>query len=470
MAAPWDRRSLAEQQRVQGLALQTWLPSAVDFTSHWSQVAHALGVESDQLTGLDDLKRFPTSRERELVAAAGPGAAGIVMRPTEDQVKAVASTGTLFDIAGAIRGGGRAALRRKVLEEYKPVHVHQRDVDAIAVAYSRRDLDRLHLAGQRAATVLGLDEDDYLVSAVPAGPQLDFWGTYHLGLGSSMLTLHPRGAADGLEAVVAAFALAPTTAVAVRAWEAVELAELLADEEDAVCARVRTVVLVGGVPDDEEREVVAEAWRAAGAHRDVAVLGLWAPSSARALWAEQRENPGSLVTYPDLELVEVVDPLTGLAIDGPGDLVVSSIGWTGSALVRYQTGVWVEGIDHTPDPVTGRTAPRIVGVPWVDTWQPTIATEEGGLRRIDLRAVAATVAGLSTVANWIVELRPPTTRIKHDRVVLEVGGDVSEDDLQALADRLPDAMGAEPTTIKVASSSHVAARVGEAGSVFVDLR
>ncbi len=468
MAAPWDRRSPAELTRVQGVALQKWLPSVVDFTSHWGAVASRLGVESDQLGTREDLLRFPTSRERELLAVAGPGAAGVVLRPSEDQVKAVASTGTLFGIAGAIRNGGKDALRRAVLEEYKPVHVHRRDVQGLAVAYSRRDLDVLHRTGQRAATILGLTEDDYLVSAIPAGPNLTFWGTYHLGLGSSMLALHPRGHGDGLGPVVESFDLAPTTAVAVLPDEAVELAEELA-AADATVSRVRTIVLLGPVPTDEFRAEVAEAWRAAGAASDLAVLALWAPPESRSLWAEQREHPGSLVTYPDLEVIEVVDPLTGLVTDGPGDLVLSSIGWAGTALVRFQTGCWVGGIATEVDEATGRTAPRILSEQVPDTWQPTLATVDGSVR-VDLRGIAATVGSIGSISNWIVELRKPTSRIKHDRLVLEIGGDVPDEDLARLSDALPTALGVEPTMVKVVAPAQVAARIAETGSVFVDLR
>ncbi len=468
MAAPWDRRSPAEQQRVQGLAMARWLPSAASFSGHWMAVANELGVDPDVLRRRQDLQRFPTTRERELIVAGGPGAPGLVMRPTSEQVKAIATTETLFGLVGSLRRGGQAALRRRVLEEYKPIHIHRRGPDGIGVAYSRRDLDRLHLAGARTASVLGLDEDDYLVSAIGAGPTLAFWGTYHLGLGASMLALHPRGGGDGLGVVVDAFGLAPTTCVVVEAHEAVELARMLA-QADVTVSRVATVVMIGPVPQEEQRELVAEEWRLAGARSDVAVLAAWAPAEGRNLWAEQRENPGSLVTQPDLELVEVVDPLTGMVTDGPGDLTISSIGWTGTALVRYQTGTWVGGLDETPDPVTGRTAPRILADQVEDAWQPTILGAEGDLR-IDLRGVAATVAGVSSVRNWIVEIRKPTTRVRHDRVIVDLGGEVSEDDLAAVTRALPDAIGVEPENVRVVSEDQIAARQGEAGSVFVDLR
>lgn len=469
MAAPWDRRSPAEQARVQGLAAARWLPSVVRFSGHWSKVAAQLHLEAEALKGVSDVQAFPTSRERELISQVGPGAPGLVLRPTEEQIKGVATTSTLMSIAGALRKGGQGAMRRALLEEYKPVHVHRRDDDGIAVASSRRDLDRMHLAGARAASVMGLDDGDYLVSAVPAGPTLAFWGTYHLGLGASMLALHPRGHQDGLDAVVASFQLQPTTVIVVPVEEAVDLALLLGAEEARI-SRVATVVVLGPVPDDQTRSDIAEAYAAAGAPADVAVLAMWGPPDARCLWAEQRAHPGALVTYPDLDLVEVVDPLTGLVTDGAGDLTISSIGWTGTAMVRYQTGSWVGGLDDTIDEVTGRTMMRLVGGQQEDAWSPTVTTADGP-RRIDLRGVAAVVGPHPSVQTWLFEMRGATQRIRNDRLVLELGGDVADQQLAAIEAALPDALGIDGATIKVsANPNKIAARVDEAQSHFVDLR
>lgn len=470
MAAPWDRRSPAEQTRVQNLATSRWLPSIVKFTSHWGRVAQALHLDPEELGTVKDIDRFPTSRERELLSGSGAGAPSLVMRPSEEQVKAVATTSTLMSISSALRRNGQEGMRRAILEEYKPVHVHQRDRDGIAIAYSRRDLDRLHLTGARAAAVLGLDDADYLVSAVPLGPTLDAWGAHHLGLGASMLTLQPRGHGDGLDAVVDAFRLLPTTAILVRQAEAIELAALLA-EAGATISRVATVVVLGPVPDAAVREEIAEAYRAAGAPRDVAVLAMWAPPDARALWAEQRQNPGSLVTHPDLDLLEVVDPLTGLPTNGAGDLTISTIGWTGTALVRYQTGSWVGGLSEEADPVTGRTVPRIVGGQVEDAWSPQVTLAADEVTRLDLRGVAATVGAQTSVATWLFEMRGPTQRIKRDRLVLELGGDVAESALATITNSLPDSLGTDAVQVKVtADASKIAARVDEAGSHFIDLR
>ena len=66
--------------------------------------------------------------------------------------------------------------------------------------------------------------------------------------------------------------------------------------------------------------------RARNAGADVAVRHLWGPADGRALWAECDEGSG-LHTYPDLEVLEVLDPITGEPTEVDGDLTVTTSGW-----------------------------------------------------------------------------------------------------------------------------------------------
>ncbi|MBW3621404.1 MAG: hypothetical protein KY461_14260 [Actinobacteria bacterium] len=470
MTAPWDRRRRSEQARVEELVLGPWLPAAVGFSSTWSQRVRDAGLSTRSLRSREDLALLAPTREVDLLRDSGPGAPGLLMRPTEDQIKAHATRSTLMDIARSIRREGRSGQRRAVLTEYKPIHVHRGGVDAdLAIAYSRRDLDRLHRAGARAAAVLGLDDTDYLVSAVPAGPTLEWWGVYHLGLGSSMLALHPRGAGDPLARAIASFRLLPVTAVAVLAGEAVELAATITESAEVSCDRVDTVVVVGPPPDAERRAAIADAWRAAGANRDVRVRALWAPSEARAMWAECAEGGTGLHTYPDMEVLEIIDPQTGATSPSDGDLTYTSAGWHGSALLRYQTGAYVEGLSDDACPACGRTVPRILGEPLPAAWQPAITTEAGG-ERADLRGAAVVLAGDPAVEVWRIEASPTAPRRRTHRVLVEVAGRLAQEDADGLARRLRAAVGTETLEVElIADPVVVERRVEELGSVFADL-
>lgn len=470
MTAPWDRRSPAEQERIEGLVLEQWLPAVVDMSATWSDLVEDQGLTPRDLRDRAGLARLRPVRELDLLRASGTGGPGLLMRPTEEQVKAHASTSSLWDIARSIRRDARAGKRRAVLTEYKPIHVHRGGADDdLAIAYSRRDLDRFHRAGARAASVLGLDDSDYLVSAVPAGPRLDWWGVYHLALGASILALHPRGAGDDLGRCLASFRLLPVTTVAVATDEAVELAALALEDEAVGVDRVDTVIVVGPPPSEEVRAEITEAWRAAGATRDVRVRALWAPSEARALWAECAEGATGLHTYPDLEVLEVLDPLTGHPSDADGDLVTTSAGWHGTALLRYQTGTYVGGLDTEACPACGRTVPRVVGDVLPRAWQPATRASAGA-ERVDMRGVPAVLAGAQGVEAWRVEVGPKTARSRTDRVLVEVAGSVDADAAERLRERLEASTGASVVDLQVVADPLLVQRhVEEAGSVFADL-
>lgn len=472
MVAPWDRRSRAEQQRVTNLLLESWLPQAVTYAPHWAAVVEELGLTRDALERRRDLGRLPASRQADVATAGGPGAPDLVMRPSEAQVQALSKTSTLMRIAGAIRSEGAAGKRRTLLEEFKPIQVHRGGVnDQFAIASSRTDLDRMHRVGARAASVLGLSDHDYLVSMLPPDPRLAWWGLYHLALGSSMLAVHPRerGGDRDEDADLQAFGLVPVTVVAVPLDEAVELAGTLRDGEVEL-ARVHTVITVGPPPDDEHRTTIADAWRDAGAAGDVRVRALWGPSEGRALWAECAEGTTGLHTYPDLEVLEVLDPITGEVTGIDGDLTLTTAGWHGTTLLRYRTGAWVDALRTDPCEACGRTVPRIAPDVVPEAWQPEV--EVGDLLvRLDLRGVAAELATTPGARTWRTELRAPRAGPGDDRLIVEIAGNVSRRDEQVLADRIERGCGVRPAEIRVvADAEAVDATADELGTVFADLR
>ncbi|MDP8960321.1 MAG: hypothetical protein M3N32_01645 [Actinomycetota bacterium] len=474
MNRPWDRRSPRQQHRVQSLVLGQWIPAAAAFSPFWGAYFAAARVDPETVTSPERLRQLPPLRERDILDADGYGSPALLLRPSEDQVKSRASLATLWRIARGMRGGGTAAKRLALLREYKPVHLHPSGRDGgLTIAYSRSDLDRLHRLGARAAGVLGLDHTDYLVSAVPPDGTLAFWGVYHLALGASLLALHPRGTGQGLGVVAPAFRLVPATAVAVRTEEAIPLGETLA-RRIVDLERVRTVVLVGPPPAPAERDRIAEAWRAAGAAPEARVAALWAPPGARALWAECVEGvaggagPG-LHTYPDLEVVELLDPATGRPVSAGGDLTYTSAGWNGTALIRYQTGDYAAGLLADPCPACGRTVPRVQPEIAPGAWEPELRGD-GHPVRVDLRGAAAALTADPAVEAWLVEVRGPTKRRPGDEYVVMLAGQLDSNRLVDLDRHLTTAVGRPPLQLIVEDRALVEADITDVGGVFIDAR
>ena len=464
VVAPWDRRSASEQARVETLVLARWLPGAVA-TARFHAARYG-DVDDRSLTDRAHLRRLAPTRELDLRADA-PAGASSVLRPTVAQVKASADGATLARIARAMGREGPSGGRDAILHEYRPIQLHRAGPDgALHIASSRTDLDRMHRTGARAAAVLGLTDTDVVVSAVPAGPTLDHLGTVHLAAGAGLTAMHARGSGDGLDVVAAAFTSLPVSVVVVPADEARSLAEVLgASAVDT--GDLRMVVLLGPPPVDRDRAAVVAAFAALGV--DAQVRALWGPSAGRVLYAECADGSG-LHTYPDLEVLELVDPMTGTPVAGPGDLTVTSAGWHGTALVRFQTGTWVDAIDPSPCASCRRTVPRLIGQVVPAAWERRIATSTG-TRHVDLRGVAAVVATLPGATSWRAELRRPREPDAGDRLIVEIGGPRTQLDPDAVLARVVAATGAETAEVAVGlTDDEVQAGVDAAGGVLADRR
>jgi hypothetical protein len=196
---------------------------------------------------------------------------------------------------------------------------------------------------------------------------------------------------------------------------------------------------------------------------------VWGPPAGRVLWAECATGSG-LHTYPDLELLEVVDPYLGQVTAGDGDLTVTTIGWHGSVLLRFQTGTWVDPLATDPCPACGRTVPRLVGDLVPSAWELAGTAEDGGACTIDLRGAAAVLSTVPGVAAWRCELRGPEGRGVGDRLVVELAGSVPADQLTRMHGRLTAATGVTPEVRAGADAASVERRIAELGGVFVDLR
>jgi hypothetical protein len=449
------------------LALARWLPLATSAAPLWARRAAADGLDPRELTTLDALAGLPPVRELDLLVD-DPGAAAAVVRPTEDHVKAFGGGDLVGRVVGGIRREGADGKRRVILQEYQPVDLRRAGAGReVVVASSRSDLDRLNRVGARAADVLGLTDRDVLLGAVPMGSTLPAAHATHLAQGASITALHARGHGDDLTEVVAAAGLLPATVLLVPLEDALGLARTLADERVAL-PRLRRVVTYGPPLDEELRAELAAAYAPVSARADVRAV--WGPPFGRTLWAECEEGDHGLHTSPDLEVLEVVDPMTGQVTDGDGDLTLTSLDWHGTALVRLRTGTWVDPLRTEPCPGCGRTVPRLVGdvAPWA--WQLPMRDDDGRQPHVDLRGVPTVLEGLDGVTAWRAEVRGPDERVPRDRLLVEVAGDLGRAQRTGLEERLGAACGIPVHLTVGVHHDEVRRTVDELGGVFADLR
>lgn len=466
--ASWDRSAPEQRDPARDRLLARWLNGEVaPFSAFWGERLAGRDVRA-----VSDLSGLEAVEEAVVAGAGGPGNPALLVLPSEDGFKRNASRAELFAAAREAASGGQSGRRNVLFRRYKPVHVHEAGLAVVvAVAYTRTDLDRLHLAGARLVEVLGLGADDRLVNAVPAGPSIGFWGLYHAALAARMTALHPRQPGEAAAASVArATAILPPTVLAAPVDEAEALlAELL--ERGIRLPDLRTVLTVGPPPSTARREAIAAAAAAAGPAGPVRVQAVWAPAASRVLWGECRprtadphEAAYGLHTYPDMEVVHVRDlwRRTDARPGAGGEVVLTSLGWRGTALVRFATGAWTGGLVDVPCPNCRRTVPRLAPHAVENAWQPRVTAGDGRSLRVDLRR-ATTVLDAATLSR--LGVRDWSLRAVDGKLVL--GLDVDRGRSEAVADlarAIGRAVGGLPSVRVGVGVAGLRPRLGEGGS------
>ena len=402
MAASWDRRPAAQLTKAREAAVRTQVVDAVaPFSPFWRGRLKALGKSASSVASLSGLAGLPAAGERDLCPDGDPaGAAGLVLQAGESGY-ALHAEGPQLRRALTRRLAAPGSYRALVENDTRPTsYVWAGLALRYPLASTRSDLDVVARAGARLWQVLGLTRADVVVSALPTLPTAQAQALQLGALGAGSPLLAPGGRTD---AVVGALALVPATVLVVPATGGAALLRAL-DAADAPLSTVRTV-LVAGAPYEDERAELREVLDDAGLDKAV-LLAVHVPDGHRLMWGECRSSGGTtgLHTYPDLEVVDVVDPETGERATGSGvrEVVVTQLGMRGSALLRWRTGDLADAVAESACPSCGRTVPRVVGARRA-ALVPDLELRSG-TRAVDLRAVASAVGGRTDVRDWRVVL------------------------------------------------------------------
>jgi hypothetical protein len=318
----------------------------------WSRLDRArldrAGLGARGLRGVEDLRRLPPV----VLGDLGDGATA-TLRPAPDRMRVRGPAGLRARWWWGDLTGRRARLVAEDLDpRFKPVLWLRQG--QLLVGCTLADLDRLADVGRRWLAAAGIRADDRLVLLGGLADDLGPWQTW-LGCragGVASTVLRSAGDGSGIDDALARelASMAPTAVAGTTA-------DLLALAGAGEPVRgLRTVLVPGELPDPRDRALLMTLGEDPSR---VAVCGAWAPDGVRALWGECRG--GHLHTWPDTEVVEVLDPLTHAPVPAgaDGELVWTPIGWRGTAALRLATGTFGRLEPGGPCPACRRTTPRL---------------------------------------------------------------------------------------------------------------
>jgi phenylacetate-coenzyme A ligase PaaK-like adenylate-forming protein len=390
VATAWDRHSERSVVSLQNELLREQIRDSIaPFSPLWRRRFAELDRKPASIKTLADLASLPAMGERDVSPSGDPvGMSALVLQANEAGYTLHAS-GPEVRRALRLRVTRRDAYRRIIDGDTRSTsYVFSGLGFRYPLASTRRDLDAIARAGARLWAVLGLTRNDVLVSAVPTGATTEHVALEYAAIAAGAPALFPG---DDPASLAAAVRLAPPTVLALPSGSAAQVLAGLSE-----LASVKTLLLVGA-PTDHERIAAAHGLFRAGGPSDAVILAVHAPAGARVLWGECLQSGGStgLHTYPDLDVVQVIDADTGDATAAAGELVLTQLGLRGSALMRWRTGDVVSSVTTTNCPSCGRSVPRVEG-----TRRGALVTRFESGRALDLRSIAGVMSGRPDIADW----------------------------------------------------------------------
>ncbi len=363
----WQRLPEAAVRELQADKLRRWLRDTVlPFSAHYRELFRRLGLTADGFRSLDDLRRLPFTSKADLLNTPDNPAKvrDFLLVPDRNVLSRRPST-----ILRALLHG-KESVAAGFEAEFRPILLTSttgRSADPVPFLYTNHDLANLQLAGERVFGVCGARREDKLLNMFPYAPHLAFWLTHYGSTSFGVFTASTGGGkVMGTEGQLRFLRkIRPDVLIGMPTFVYHVLHQ--AAEEGIRCENLRRVVLGGEKVPDGMRVKLRNLAIEIGAH-ELDVVTTYGFTEAKMAWAEcpvPVDEPSSgYHLYPDLGLVEVVDPKTGEPVPNgqPGEIVFTPLDARGTVVPRYRTGDYIDGgLTYEACPHCGRQVPRLFG-------------------------------------------------------------------------------------------------------------
>jgi len=354
-----------EIREMQDRKLRAFICNQVSiYSPYYSNIMKKQDIDPYKIKGIDDLKYLPFTYKWDIAPnAENPQRhKDFVIRPDEEVSEKYGH------YAKMSMSTGKELIEQKIYD-YKPVHIHfttGRTALPTPFVYTKRDVENLRESSCRLLDVFEVCGDDVTVNCFPFAPHLAFWTVYFAADTLNSPVFHSGGGKIvGTSKLMDAFEfLHPSVAVFIPGYCYYFLREAVKQKRDF--SSIKKIFFGGERVPPGLKEKIKELLKQLGAE-DVMVLAVYGLTESKVGWGEcpSHEKYHGYHLYPDLEVIEIVDPESGepLGEGEDGEIVYTSLDWRGTCVVRYRTGdIARGGISYEPCPNCGRTVPRISSV------------------------------------------------------------------------------------------------------------
>lgn len=341
----------------QGDLLQRYLTqSVIPFSKHYAPLAHDLS----RVRTVTDLRHLPFTTKRDVQE----NPRDFILIPDKKILARRPST-----ILRAL-WQGRAAVEKSFEHEFRPsfmTFTTGRSAQPLPFLYTAHDIEHLQDAGNRIMQICDAKRDMKMLNMFPYAPHLAFWLSHYAGAEFGVLMVSSGGGkVAGTEGNLRLIQkLAPDVLIGMPTF--IYHVLQAAVTRNLRCPQISKIILGGEkAPSGMRRKLRTLATQLGAGHVDV--LMTYGFTEAKMAWPEcpypDGEASGGFHLYPDLGIIEIVDPKTGEPVgEGrPGEIVFTPLDARGTVVLRYRTGDLIEGgLVYEPCPHCGRRLPRLVG-------------------------------------------------------------------------------------------------------------
>jgi len=341
----------------QGALLRRYLErTVIPFSGHYA----SLGDDLRRVHCVEDLRHLPFTSKRDVQ----DNPRDFILIPDRKVLARRPST-----LLRAVLHG-RKAVEESFEREFRPsfmTFTTGRSAQPLAFLYTNHDLRNLQDAGGRIMRICEAKREMKMLNMFPYAPHLAFWLSHYAGTEFGVLMVSSGGGkVAGTEGNLRVMMkLAPEVLIGMPTFIYHVLQAAIS--RNLRCPKLSKIILGGEkAPPGMRRKLTDLATQLGAGHVDV--LMTYGFTEAKMAWPEcpypEGEASGGFHLYPDLGIIEIVDPKTGEPVgEGrPGEIVFTPLDARGTVVLRYRTGDLIDGgLVYEPCPHCGRQVPRLVG-------------------------------------------------------------------------------------------------------------
>ncbi|MGH8024929.1 MAG: phenylacetate--CoA ligase family protein [Limisphaerales bacterium] len=414
--------------RLRQFLRQTVLP----FSAHYKRVFQENNLTADSIQSLDDLAKIPFTTKTDLLNTPEhpERVRDFLLLPDEKVLSR--RPGTICQALWK----GRETVRKSLEAEFRPIFITfttGRSSEPVPFLYTQADLKILAEGGRRVMEVCGAQPDHRMLNAFPYAPHLAFWLTHYAGTEFGALMFSSGGGkvmgTDGTLRLIKK--LKPDNLIGIPTFLYHVLSQAVV--EGIEWKNLGNIVLGGEKMSAGLRQKLRELARTLGAD-NVKILATYGFTEAKMAFAECQSLASSAAAasedaaltgyhlYPDLCIIEIVDPKTGKPVPNGqgGEIVFTPLAARGTVVLRYRTGDCIDGgLTWKPCATCRRAVPRLVGNISRSSEIREMRLDKIKGTLVDFNELEHVLDGAPHIGAWQLELRKTNDDpLERDEIIL----------------------------------------------------